>query len=117
MTFRTIRAALIFILFVLSATPLSAQTTTEYLVSWAPNPESDIAGYIIYRSLEPDTGFEAVDSVSADTYSWLDSSASRGVTYYYRIVAKNERGDRSPFSNLVSGFTIPQDATKRRWDL
>jgi hypothetical protein len=90
--------------------PLAAQDTTEFLFTWPPNPEPDIAGYVIYRSLNDTGGFEAIDSVDASTHSYTDSNLQKGTIYYYRIIAKNSGGERSAFSNRVSGITIPQDA-------
>ena len=108
---RTSAAQLFVILVVLvSAVPLLAQTTT-YRVSWAQNPEPDITRYIIYRSLDPNTGFVAIDSVDASTLEYIDSDLDQGTRYYYRITARNEAGLESTFSNLVSGLTIPQDAS------
>ena len=108
---RTSAAQLFIILVVLvSAVPLLAQTTT-YRISWAQNPEPDISRYIIYRSYDPNTGFVAIDSVDASTLEYIDSDLDKGTRYFYRITARNEAGLESTFSNLVSGLTIPQDAT------
>lgn len=100
-------AAKLFILSIvlLSAIPALAQTTS-YRVSWAQNPEPDIAKYIIYRSLDASSGFEAIDSVNASTLEYIDTGLNEGMRYYYRITAKNEEGLESAFSNPVSGFTI-----------
>jgi hypothetical protein len=105
-------AARLFILFVvlLSAVPALAQNTT-YRISWAQNPEPDIAKYIIYRSLDPNSGFVAIDSVDAPTLEYADTGLAEGTRYYYRITAKNTAGLESAYSNPVSGMTIPEDAS------
>ncbi len=87
-----------------------AQSTTSYMISWAPNPEPVVAGYIIYRSLNSDAGFEAIDSVDVSTTTYVDSDLQKGTFYFYRLKAKDADGNRGLFSNLVSGMTIPQDA-------
>jgi hypothetical protein len=114
---RTSTAALILILLTLVSSPLMAQETTDYYVSWVPNPEPDIDGYVIYRSLYTSLAtFQPIDSVDASTFSYIDTGIPQGTTYYYRIIAKNTGGDRSPYSNPVSGFTIPQDASEATKD-
>ena len=110
MTRKFIKASLIFLLIIVPLSPLMAQSTTGYLVSWAPNPEPEVAGYIIYRSLSSDTGFEVTDSVDVSTTTYVDSDLQKGTFYYYRLKAKDAEGNRGLFSNLVSGMTIPQDA-------
>lgn len=112
----TLSAFIICLLFTLSA-PLAAQETTEFLVTWPPNPEPDIAGYVIYRSLDLQSGFVAIDSVNASTYNYYDTGLQKGITYFYRIIAKNIDNERSAFSNRVSGFTIPQDADETTKDI
>jgi len=87
-----------------------AQSTASLLIKWNPNPEPDIARYIIYRSLDQNLDFTAIDSVSSGTTSYIDDGVTKGTRYYYRLVAKNSSGDRSPFSNPVSGLIIGQDA-------
>ena len=107
---RTSAARLFISLMVLlSAVPLLAQTTS-YRISWAQNPEPDVTRYIVYRSLDPNTGFVAIDSVDATTLEYIDSDIDKGTRYYYRITARNETGLESTFSNPVSGLTVPQDA-------
>lgn len=87
-----------------------AQSTANFLVRWNPNPEPDIATYIIYRSLNQNNGFTAIDSVNSGTTNYTDNGLDKGTRYYYRVVAKNSSGDRSPFSNPVSGLIIGQNA-------
>ncbi len=94
------------------ATPLSAQETTSYLVSWEPSVEPDIAHYIVYRSLSPtDLNPTPLDTVGSSTLFYVDSSVLKGTMYYYRIKARNASGVLSTFSNTCSGLTIPQDAS------
>lgn len=103
-------ASLIFLLIIVPLAPLAAQSTASYIISWVPNPEPEVAGYIIFRSLDANTGFQAIDSVNASTTSYVDSDLQKGEVYFYRLKAKDTDGNRGLFSNLVSGMTIPQDA-------
>ena len=107
-------ASLIFLLIivplVVPLAPLAAQSTTSYLINWTPNPEPVVAGYIIFRSLFSNTGFQAIDSVDVSTTTYVDTDLQKGTIYYYSLKAKDADGNRGLFSNLVSGMTIPQDA-------
>ena len=103
-------ASLIFLLIIVPLAPLAAQSTTSYVISWVPNPEPVVAGYIIFRSLSPDVGFQAIDSVDVSTTTYVDTDLQKGTFYFYRLKAKDADGNRGLFSNLVSGMTIPQDA-------
>jgi hypothetical protein len=100
------------LLLLLVSVPLSAQETAEILLVWPPNPEPDVLRYIIYRSPDSITAhFSVIDSVNSSTTTYTDSDLSKGIPYYYRIKAKNSAGDTSPFSNNVSIFSIPQNAS------
>jgi len=109
---RTSISAISFLLLLAAATSLHAQGTTDYLITWEPNPEPDITGYVIYVSIYRNSGFAALDSVDNSTFSYIDRDRSEGLRYYYRIVAKNSTGQRSGFSNPVSAMTIPEDAAQ-----
>lgn len=105
-----------FLLLITVSVTVSAQETTDYLISWEPNPEPDISGYVIYRSVFREMGYAAIDSVDNVTFSIIDEGLEKGRRYYYRIVAKNSSGDRSGFSNIVSAMTIPDDAQQAMRD-
>jgi len=107
-------ATLIFMLLAFSAIPLLAQETTSYLITWTPNPEPNISGYVIYRSTNADpnilSAYAPIDSVNGTTTSYTDNGVVKGTRYYYRLVAKSSVGGRSPLSRPVSGKTISQTA-------
>jgi hypothetical protein len=113
MTNRCALAASILVLLAGLATPLSAQETTSYLVSWEPSVEPDITHYIVYRSLSPtDPNPTPLDTVGSSTLFYVDATVLKGMMYYYRIKARNSSGVLSMFSNTCSGLTIPQDASE-----
>lgn len=112
MSWKTSLSAIASLLILLVSIPLAAQETTQVLLSWPPNPEPDVLRYIIYRS--PDTitaHFVAIDSVVSSTVTYTDDNLNKGVPYYYRIKAKSSSAVMSPFSNKVSIFCIPQNAS------
>jgi len=56
-------------------------------LSWSASPESDVAGYIVYRA--PETGgFERIGSVNAPATTYLDRTVTRG-TYRYAVTAQD----------------------------
>ena len=105
-----------FLLLLAFSINVSSQETIDYLVNWEPNPEPDIAGYVLYRSLDRETGFEAVDSVGNNIFNYIDEGLEKGTRYYYRLIAKNTNEERSAFSNPVSGMAIPTDASQSLQD-
>ena len=74
---------------------------------WDSNTESDIASYTVHRSTT--SGFTPGDNnrIATVTHSTggisaIDSEASNGTTYYYRVVAIDETDNESPPSDEVS---------------
>lgn len=86
-------------------------------LSWYPNPESNLGGYNIYRSTDPDTfpygqkptDEPFLDSVPAGIENYSDYSATPEITYYYAITAINDDiiyFDESGFSETVSAILL-----------
>ena len=75
-------------------------------LSWSPSPETDVAGYIVYRA--PDAGaFERIGSTSAPSTTFVDRAVTRG-TYRYTVTAQDNaaRPNESRRSNEVR-VTLP----------
>jgi len=76
---------------------------------WTANPEPDIAGYLVYRSTDPNL---AKDKWTILTPALLtrttltDENVERGKTYYYYIRAVDTAGNKSQPSEVVSE-TVP----------
>ena len=79
------------------ATPLAPSdfsTTVQpgtVSLSWKDNSYNE-DGFRIERSEHPETGFEEITTVSANTRSYTDSDLPKG-TYYYRVSAYNGMGN------------------------
>ncbi len=57
------------------------------LLSWAPNKETDLLGYNIYRRQSPVTEWEKINpAVVQDTF-YRDTTVMPGVVYYYSLTA------------------------------
>jgi fibronectin type 3 domain-containing protein len=75
-------------------------------LSWAPNTESDLDGYIVYRR----TGsapFAAVSGVLKSP-AWRDADVHPGQQYFYAVAAVDVRGNQSAPS-APSAETVPQE--------
>jgi hypothetical protein len=77
-------------------------TGYSLILSWSPNPESDIAKYILYYSSDNIT-FHSLANVSAYTFSFTHYSLDLGTTYYYKIAAGDDVPSQSLFSEVVEG--------------
>lgn len=76
---------------------------------WPANPEADVAGYLIYRSNDPNLPKEKWTKLTAALYlktTFTDENVEGGKTYYYYIVAVDKAGNVSPPSEVVSE-TVP----------
>jgi hypothetical protein len=67
-------------------------------LSWAPNPESDVQGYEIFRSNSSDGSYVRISSEIIPETSWQDWNISAGNTYYYKLCAVDTSGNSSPLS-------------------
>ena len=71
-------------------------------LSWAPNTETDLAGYAVYRS---SAGGEAVrispPGKPIDTPAFRDATAQPGHEYVYSVTAIDRDGNQSPRSAEV----------------
>lgn len=68
---------------------------------FAANPEADVAGYLIYRSLDKNQWVLLTPALSTRT-TFTDENVDPGKTYYYYVVAVDAAGNRSQPSEVVS---------------
>lgn len=71
-------------------------------LSWEPSPESDVAGYIVYRRVEGRSWRRISPEGKLVTVpAWTDETAQRGVRYQYSVVAVDRDGNQSGKSSSV----------------
>ena len=67
------------------------------MLAWDAVPGA--TSYRIYRSTSRGTGYSLLATTTSTSY--VNTSAAKGTTYYYRVKACNAAG-LSPYSNIVS---------------
>ena len=78
-------------------------------IFWPANPEADVAGYTIWRSIDPSLPKDRWTKLTATLYTrttFMDENVEAGKTYYYYITATDTSGNVSPPSEVVSE-TVP----------
>ncbi|MGI8813450.1 MAG: fibronectin type III domain-containing protein [Pyrinomonadaceae bacterium] len=86
-----------------------AATPTTISIFFASNPETDIAGYRIYRSTDaakPRPDWELITKELLVTNTFQDHQVESGKTYFYYIIAVDKTGNISETSEVVSE-TVP----------
>lgn len=71
-------------------------------LSWAINPETDVAGYSVYRSEQQGTRGERLNPELLLTPAFRDMSAVAGRTYFYMVTAVDRSGNESSASASVT---------------
>lgn len=90
---------------------LKAQPSLVGAITIQWNAVSGATQYVVERSLQANSGFEAHATVSATSgktvYAYRDTGLGYGETYHYRVKAVTSAGD-SPWSSTVSATTHAQ---------
>ncbi|HSZ20187.1 MAG TPA: hypothetical protein VK770_10370 [Candidatus Acidoferrum sp.] len=81
--------------------PATNQAPAYIELSWAINPESDLAGYSVYRSDAENAPGERVSTEILPSPTFRDMSVLPGRRYYYRVSALDRAGNESPKSSAV----------------
>jgi LruC domain-containing protein len=86
----------------------------EVLLSWETQREPDLAGFHLFRSTSPDSGYQQItteliaargDAISGDIYTHADSPSSPNRDYYYKLVLVDDQDVSSTFGP-VSAYPI-----------
>jgi hypothetical protein len=83
---------------ILPATPTGFEDLPGFnfvQLQWEPNTEMDLAGYNIYRTTNPDSGWVLFDSVMLTENVYTDMDVEDLVWYYYKLTAEDENGFES----------------------
>jgi hypothetical protein len=76
-------------------------------LTWAPDTESDLAGYEVYRSTG-ETDFVRITPELVKAPAWRDNDVQPGQQYFYTVTAVDVRGNRSARSAETSE-RVPQE--------
>lgn len=88
----------------------------QIIIRWLPNWESqlgekDLAGYIIYRSLNKTSNYQEVGRTGMDATSFIDRTVNNGTIYFYAVSAFDQSGNESDLS-VENVFDTPRPAGK-----
>ena len=81
------------------ATTKEAPASVE--LTWTINTEPDLAGYNVYRSENPETPGQKLNSELLLVPTFRDISVVPGKSYFYRVGAVDQSGNESPLSSPV----------------
>jgi len=89
-------------------TGLVVQSANGFIrVNWNNNPETDLAGYRVYRSEAENDGYLPVTPGLLSSNEFFDLDAIPGVTYWYRIIAFDRAANQGTPSAAASGVANP----------
>jgi len=80
-------------------------SSAKLAIFFAANKETDIAGYNIYRSTDPDLprqNWTKLNQTLLTRTTFTDDKVEPGKTYYYYVVAVDNAGNQSPPSEVGS---------------
>jgi hypothetical protein len=83
--------------------PREGDAVAHLELSWAINPETDIAGYYVYRSDQAGASGTRLNTELLLTPAFRDMNVQPGQNYFYRVTAVDRAGNESPSSAIVSG--------------
>ena len=70
-------------------------------LSWAINPETDLAGYNVYRSEQAGGHGTRINAQLLPTPAFRDMNAMPGQSYFYEVTAMDRTGNESPAGPAV----------------
>jgi len=82
----------------------------QVTLNWANNPETNITGYNVYRSLVSGGSYVKVNATLVPTSTYADMGLSNGTPYFYVVRAVNDSGEESGNSNEAVATPMPLPA-------
>jgi hypothetical protein len=89
--------------------PAQGDAAAHLELSWAINPETDIAGYNVYRSEQMETPGTRMNTEMLLTPAFRDMNVQSGRHYFYTVTAVDRSGNESPLSEPVSS-SVPAES-------
>jgi hypothetical protein len=89
--------------------PAQGDAAAHLELSWAISPETDIAGYNVYRSDQAGTAGSRANTDVLPTPAFRDMNAQPGHRYSYTVTAVDRAGNESPASPSISG-SVPAES-------
>jgi len=80
------------------------------ILHWEANTESDLAGYYVYRSTTPASGYIRLNDVLLSSPGFTDYSLACYTTYYYVVTAVDTDFLESAYSNQVEAMSFDSRA-------
>jgi hypothetical protein len=87
---------------VVALVPQQAGTAGQLELSWAISPETEVAGYNVYRSEQPGARGERLNSELLLTPAFRDMNVEPGHRYLYTVTAVDRFGNESAPSEVVA---------------
>lgn len=78
-------------------------------LNWSKNVDKDIAGYKIYRSTTPLTGYQEVGTTELTTFQ--DKNLNNETSYYYKVTALDLAGNESKPCDLAKATPVTPGPT------
>lgn len=75
-------------------------------LTWDASAAADLAGYFVYRSIEPGKGYERLNREPLQVQSFADTTVQTGTRYYYLVTALDAEGNESPFSAEATAMPL-----------
>ncbi len=79
-------------------------------LKWQKSPESDLAGYNVYRSNTPLSGFARIAGTEFNEYK--DQGLVNSQKYFYKVAASDAAGNESELSDSVQGMPVAPGPTR-----
>jgi hypothetical protein len=83
--------------------PAQGDAAAHLELSWAISPETDLAGYNVYRSEQESTQGSRINTDLLLTPAFRDMNTQPGYRYFYTVTAVDRAGNESPASAAASG--------------
>jgi hypothetical protein len=89
--------------------PAQAGIAAHIELSWAISPETDVAGYNIYRADQPGAPSVRLNRELLLTPAFRDMNVQPGRAYFYSVTAVDRAGNESTLSATVSGSVAAEN--------